>query len=64
MMAYQMPLCKASSSPDLCPLGRIFVQPPPFPAEIREQLLDSYPDDGLRLQHPVGGDLSPWLEGG
>jgi hypothetical protein len=42
---------------------RIFVQPPPFPAEIREQLLDSYREDILRLQDLIGRDLSPWLEG-
>jgi hypothetical protein len=42
---------------------RIFVQPPPFPTEIREQLLDSYREDILRLQDLIGGDLSPWLEG-
>ena len=42
---------------------RIFVQPPPFPAEIREQLLDSYTEDILKLQDLIGRDLSPWLEG-
>src|ERR687897_821943 len=42
---------------------RIFAQPPPFPAEIREQLLDSYTEDILRLQDLIGGDLSPWLDG-
>ena len=42
---------------------QIFVQPPPFPAEIREQLLDSYTEDILRLQDLIGRDLSPWLEG-
>jgi hypothetical protein len=41
MIAYQMPLCKALSSPGVRPPGRIFVQPPPFPVEIREHLLDS-----------------------
>jgi hypothetical protein len=64
MIAYEMLLCKASSSPGVRPPGRIFVQPPPFPAEIQEQLLDSYTEDNLRLQHPVDGDLSSWLEGG
>ena len=63
MIAYQMPLCKALSSPGVRPPGRIFVQPPPFPAEIREQLLDSYTEDILRLQDLIGGDLSPWLDG-
>ena len=42
---------------------RIFVQPPPFPAEIREQLLDTYTEDILKLQGLIGRDLSPWLEG-
>jgi hypothetical protein len=64
MIAYEMPLCKASSSPGVRPPGRIFVQPPPFPAEIRDQLLASYTEDNLRLKHPVDGDLSSWLEGG
>jgi len=41
----------------------IFVKRPPFPAEIREQLLDSYREDILRLQDLIGEDLSPWLEG-
>ena len=42
---------------------RIFVQPPPFPAEIREQLLASYTEDILKLQDLIGRDLSSWLEG-
>jgi hypothetical protein len=63
MMAYEMLLCKASSSPDVRPPSQIFVKPPPFPAEIREQLLDSYKEDILRLQDLVGGYLSPCLEG-
>jgi hypothetical protein len=42
---------------------RIFVQPPPFPAEIRERLLDTYTEDILKLQELIGRDLSPWLEG-
>jgi Sulfotransferase family len=42
---------------------RIFAQPPPFPAEIREQLLESYREDILRLQDLIGRDLSPWLDG-
>jgi hypothetical protein len=42
---------------------RIFVQPPPFPAEIREKLLACYTEDILRLQDLIGRDLSPWLEG-
>ena len=63
MIAYEMLLRKASSSPGLCPPGRIFVQPPPFPEEIQEQSLDSYREGILRLKDLVGGDLSPWLEG-
>jgi hypothetical protein len=43
---------------------RIFVQPPPFPAEIRGQLLDSYREDILRLEDLFGWDLSRWLGGG
>ena len=42
---------------------RIFVQPPPFPAEIRDRLLDTYTEDILKLQKLIGRDLSPWLEG-
>ena len=49
--------------PRQCVKRRIFVQPPPFPAEIREQLLDSYTEDILKLQDLIGRDLSPWLEG-
>jgi hypothetical protein len=62
MIAYEMLLCKAviHRAVSAC---RIFVQPPPFPAEIREQLLDSYREDILRLQDLIGRDLSPWLEG-
>jgi hypothetical protein len=58
MIAYEMLLrkavihCAASAR-------RNFVQLPPFPAEIRERLLDSYTEDILRLQDLIGGDLSP-----
>jgi hypothetical protein len=62
MIAYEMLLCKAGIIARCLP-GRIFVQPPPFPTEIREQLLDSYREDTLRLQDLIGRDLSPWLEG-
>ena len=61
MIAYEVLLRKAVILARY--LRRIFVQPPPFPAEIREQLLDSYRDDILRLQDLIGRDLSPWLEG-
>ena len=43
---------------------RIFVQPPPLPAEIRQQLLDSYREDILKLQELIGRDLSLWLRDG
>jgi len=64
MIAYEMPLCKA-----IIEWGfparpcRNLVQPPPFPAEIREHLLDSYREGILRLQHLIDWDLSSWLEG-
>ncbi len=62
MIAYEMLLRKAViHRPESA--RRIFVQPSPFPAEIREQLLDSYREDILRLQDLIGRDLSPWLEG-
>ena len=54
-----VPPCQAApvrKAPDLRPA-------PPFPAEIREQLLESYREDILRLQDLIGGDLSPWLDG-
>ena len=64
MIAYEMPFCKAiiewGFPARLC---RNLVQPPPFPAEIREHLLDSYREDILRLQHLIDWDLSSWLEG-
>jgi hypothetical protein len=44
---------------------RIFVQPPPFPAEIRERFLDSHREDILRLQDLIGGEHSPaWMARG
>jgi hypothetical protein len=42
--------------------SRFFVKPPPFPAEVRRQLIDSYREDILKLQNLIGRDLSPWLE--
>ena len=61
MIAYEMPLCKAVIIARCLPPA--FVQPPLYTAEIQEQLLDSYRVDILRLQHLIGGDLSPWLDG-
>jgi hypothetical protein len=43
--------------------SRILVKPPPFPAELRRQLIYSYKEDILRLQELIGRDLSAWLEG-
>jgi hypothetical protein len=41
--------------------NKIFVKPPPLPAEVRRQLIDSYREDILQLQELIGQDLSPWL---
>jgi hypothetical protein len=41
--------------------GWFFIKPPPFPAEVRRQLIDSYREDILRLQELIGRDLSLWL---
>jgi len=41
---------------------RIFVEPPPLPAEVRRQLIDVYREDVLELQDLIRRDLSPWLE--
>jgi hypothetical protein len=38
---------------------RIFVRPPPFSGQLREQVLDPYGEDILRLQEHTCGDLSP-----
>jgi hypothetical protein len=43
--------------------SKIFVKPPPLPAEVRRQLIDSYREDILQLQELIGQDLSPWLKG-
>jgi hypothetical protein len=42
--------------------NRVFVKPPPLPAEVRRQLIDSYREDILKLQELIQRDLSPWLE--
>jgi hypothetical protein len=43
--------------------SRFFVKPPPFPTELRRELIGSYKEDILELQDLIGRDLSPWLEG-
>ncbi len=61
MIAYEMLLCKGVIIAWCLPAG---LRPaPPLPAEIREQLLGSYREDILRLQHLIGGDHSSWLDG-
>jgi hypothetical protein len=42
--------------------GRFFAKPPPFPPEVRRELIASYRDDVLRLQDLIHKDLSNWLE--
>ena len=42
--------------------NQVFVKPPPLPAELRRQLIDSYREDILELQELIRRDLSPWLE--
>jgi hypothetical protein len=44
--------------------SRVFVKPPPLPAEVRKQLIDSYKEDILELGELIQRDLSPWLEDG
>jgi hypothetical protein len=44
--------------------SRIVAKPPPFPAELRRQLIYSYREDILKLQELIGRDLSPWLTDG
>ena len=43
--------------------SRLFAKPPPFPPEVREELIEGYREDILRLQDLIGRDLSVWLEG-
>jgi hypothetical protein len=43
--------------------GRVLVKPPPFPPELREDLIYSYKEDILMLQGLIDRDLSAWLEG-
>jgi hypothetical protein len=44
--------------------SRMLVKPPPFPPEVRRQLVYSYKEDILRLQELIGRDLSAWLQDG
>jgi hypothetical protein len=41
--------------------GLAFAQPPPLPAEAREELIREYREDVLKLQVLIGRDLSGWL---
>jgi len=43
--------------------SRFFAAPPPFPAEVRQQLLDAYREDIQELEDLIQRDLSHWLEG-
>jgi hypothetical protein len=40
--------------------SRLFVKPPPFPPELREELIEGYREDILKLQELIGRDLSAW----
>jgi hypothetical protein len=40
--------------------SRLFTKPPPFPPELREDLILAYKDDILELQDLIGRDLSCW----
>ena len=42
--------------------GRLFAKPPPLLPEVREDLVEAYRPDVLRLQGLIGRDLSGWLE--
>jgi hypothetical protein len=56
-VGYEVLLCaRLAGLAQRRPPGLTFVQLP-FPAEIREHLLDSCTEDILRLQHLIGGDL-------
>ena len=41
---------------------RNLVKPPPLSPELRQELLEVYREDILRLQDMIGRDLSAWLE--
>ncbi len=44
--------------------SRFFAKPPPFPPEVRRELVASYREDVLRLEGLIQRDLSGWLENG
>ncbi len=44
------------------PLAGALLARPQFPAHVREQLVEEYRDDVLRLQRLIGRDLSSWLQ--
>jgi hypothetical protein len=61
MIAYEVLLCKAVIIARCLPAG---LRPAPaVHCGDPGALLDFYRVDILRLQHPIGGNLSPWLEG-
>jgi hypothetical protein len=41
--------------------SRVLTEPPPIDPELREELLEGYKEDILRLQELIGRDLSIWL---
>jgi hypothetical protein len=41
--------------------SRVLTEPPPIDPELREELIEGYKDDILRLQDLIGRDLSIWL---
>ena len=43
--------------------SRVLTDPPPLDPELREELVEGYKEDILRLQELIGRDLSAWLEG-
>ena len=41
--------------------SRVLTEPPPIDPELREELVEGYKEDILRLQELIGRDLSMWL---
>ena len=41
--------------------SRVLSEPPPIDPELREELVEGYKEDILRLQELIGRDLSMWL---
>jgi hypothetical protein len=41
--------------------SRVLTEPPPIDPELREELVEGYKEDILRLQDLIGRDLSTWL---